>query len=229
VMAFAKVVEVEGSLGRNFRMEGERLRIGPGAAIEGSAKFWGRSPAEVSPTAKLGAPVDFVLRKRGPDYATARYYWHRVLGWGASFVFGLAILLIAPTFFYEVVSACKRVGPTAGLGVLFLLATPIAAILVCITLVGLPVGISTLLLWMISLYSAQVFVGAWLGEKILGTGVGVGATIGRLALGLAIIRALAILPYLGGLLMSLVVIWGLGALALTIYKRMRPQLATATA
>jgi cytoskeletal protein CcmA (bactofilin family)/anti-sigma factor RsiW len=229
VMAFAKDVEVEGALGRNFKMEGERLRIGSGAAIEGTTKFWGRRPAEVSPTAKLGAPVEFVLRKRGPDYATPRYYWHRVLGWGASFVFGLAILLIAPAFFYDVASACKRVGPSAGLGVLFLLATPIAAILVCFTLVALPVGISTLLLWIISLYSAQVFVGAWVGEKILGTGAGVGAMIGRLALGLAIIRALSMLPYLGGLVMSLVVIWGLGALALTIYKRLRPQLTAAAA
>jgi cytoskeletal protein CcmA (bactofilin family)/anti-sigma factor RsiW len=229
VMAFAKMVVVDGSLGRNFKMEGERLRLGPGATIEGQTKFGGRYPAEVSPTAKLGSPVDFVLRKRGPDYATARYYWHRVLGWGASFVFGLAILLIAPAFFYDVASACKRVGPSAGLGVLFLLATPIAAILVCITLVGLPVGISALLLWMISLYSAQVFVGAWLGEKILGTGAGVGPMIGRLALGLAIIRAVSLLPFLGGLVMFLVVIWGLGALALTIYERLRPQLAPAAA
>jgi hypothetical protein len=229
VMAFAKIVEVEGSLGRNFKMEGESLRIGPGAEVAGYTKFWGRHPAEVSPTAKLAEPVQFTLRKHGPDYATARYYWHRVLGWGASFVFGLAILLIAPAFFYDVASACKRVGPTAGLGVLFLLATPIAAILVCFTLVGLPVGISTLLLWMISIYSAQVFVGAWLGEKILGTGTGLGPMIGRLALGLAIIRVLAMLPYLGGLVMFLAVIWGLGALALATYKRLHPQLAAAAA
>jgi hypothetical protein len=126
------------------------------------------------------------------------------------------------------VSACKRVGPAAGLGTLFLLATPIAAIFVCITIVGLPVGFSTLILYVISLYSAQIFVGAWLGGKILGMGTGFAAMLGRMALGLAIIRALSLLPFLGGLVMAIVVIWGLGALALTIYHRLRPpQLAAA--
>lgn len=227
VMAFAKVIEVNGSLGRDFKMEGERLIIGPGAAIEGSTKFGGRKPAEVSPTAKLGSPVEFTLRKRGPNYATPRYFWHKILLWGASFVFGLVVLLVAPAFFYDVENALKKVGPAAGLGVLYLIGVPIAAILTFFTIVGIPVGIAALLLWIISLYSAQVFVGTWLGEKILGAGAGVGPALGRLALGLAIIRALEIVPFVGALVAFVVVVWGLGGLALTIYQHMRPPVAAA--
>ena len=55
------------------------------------------------------------------------------------------------------------------------------------------------MLWIISIYAAQVLVGAWLGEKILGVGTGAGAALGRLALGLVILRALGMLPFLGGL------------------------------
>ena len=93
------------------------------------------------------------------------------------------MLLVAPGFFYDVANACKKVASASGIGVLFLIALPVAAVLVCITIVGIPVGIAALILYVIALYSTQVFVGAWLGEKILGAGVGFGPTLGRLALG----------------------------------------------
>lgn len=72
-------------------------------------------------------------------------------------------------------------------------------------------------------------MGAWLGEKLLGASVGVGLAIGRLALGLAILRALRMIPYAGPLVGAIIVIWGLGALVLAIHKKMRPQLAPAAA
>ena len=78
-----------------------------------------------------------------------------------------------------------------------------------------------------AIYSAQVFVGAWLGERILGEGVGIGPALGRLALGLVIFRAVGMLPYLGGWISFVVVAWGIGAMALALYRYMRPQLAPA--
>ena len=168
LLAFLGELEIDGSIGGNARIQGRRLTIGSGAVIAGATHFEGRNPAEVAAGAKLGSPIVFVEHKHGPDRTSPLYYWHQVLMWGASFVFGLALLLVAPGFFYDVANACKRVGPTSGLGVLFLLATPVAAVLICITIVGIPVGIATMLLYVIAVYSAQVFVGTWLGEKILG-------------------------------------------------------------
>jgi hypothetical protein len=139
------------------------------------------------------------------------------------------LLLLAPGFFYDVTNACKKVGPTSGLGVLVLLALPVSAILVCITIVGIPVGIAALFLYAIAIYSTQVFVGAWLGERILGASVGFGPTLGRLALGLAIIRIVRLIPYLGVLVAAIVIVWGLGALVLTLYRYMRPQFVPAAA
>jgi hypothetical protein len=153
------------------------------------------------------------------------YYWHRVLLWGASFLFGLLLLLLLPGFFADAVQATKRVGPAMGFGVLFLFATPIVAIIACITIVGLGIGITTFLLYAIALYSAPIFVGSWLGEQLLGAEVGLGPTIGRLALGLAILRALTMVPFAGALIAIIVVVWGLGALVLTLHRKMGPHVA----
>ena len=134
-----------------------------------------------------------------------------------------------PHFFEDVVHAGNRVGPSLGFGAVVLIVTPIAAIIACCTLVGLAVAIGTVLLYVIALYSTQCFVGAWLGEKILGVSAGTGPLIGRLALGLFLIRIGLNLPYLRHLVTAIVVIWGLGALAIVLYRRMKPaQLATAT-
>jgi hypothetical protein len=46
---------------------------------------------------------------------------------------------------------------------------------------------------------------------------------------LAVIRVIRMIPYLGALAGSIVVVWGLGALILTLYKYMRPHYAPAAA
>jgi hypothetical protein len=74
---------------------------------------------------------------------------------------------------------------------------------------------------------SQVFVGEWLGEKLLGVGVGIGPVLARLALGLAILRVIRLIPFLGWFSVWIVIFWGLGAYVLTLHKRMRRQVVTA--
>jgi cytoskeletal protein CcmA (bactofilin family) len=230
LLAYSGDVDINGQLGRNARIRGGHLTIGSRAEIAGQATAQLRQPPEVSDSAKMGSKLDWTITKHGAEvtYSSGRYYVHQILKWGASFLFGLVLLFVVPGFFFDAVKACGKTAPAIGFGVLFLFAIPIAAVIVCITVVGLGVGISAMMFWAIAIYAAQVLVGAWLGEKILGEGAGAGAALGRLALGLAILRALGMLPFLGGWISFVVVIWGMGAVALAIYKNMRPQLAAAT-
>jgi cytoskeletal protein CcmA (bactofilin family) len=231
LLAFTGDLEINGSLGHNAQIRTGHLTIGSNAAIAGQTKAQVRQPPDVSTSAKLGSPIEVTIEKHehGPSYSSPRYYVHQCLKWGASFLFGLVLLFLMPVFFFEAVSSCSKTAPAIGFGVLFLFAMPIAALIACITVVGLGVGITSFMLWLITVYAAQVFVGAWLGEKILGTGTGAGAALGRLALGLVILRVLGMLPFLGGWISFAVVVWGMGAVALAVYKHLRPQIATAAA
>ena len=231
LLAFLGDLDINGSLGRNAMIRGGHLSIGPNAVIAGQTKAMLRQQPDVSSSAKLGSPIEVTIQKHehGPMYSSGRYYVHQCLKWGASFLFGLVLLFLMPVFFFEAVSSCNKTAPAIGFGVLFLFAMPIAALIACITVVGLGVGITSFMLWLITIYAAQVFVGAWLGEKILGTGAGAGAALGRLALGLVILRVLGMLPFLGGWISFAVVVWGMGAVALAVYKHLRPQIATTAA
>jgi cytoskeletal protein CcmA (bactofilin family) len=229
VLATGELIDINGTMGHDVNIRSERLNIGPSAEIDGATKYLGRREPEISPGAKLASPIAVSYEKRGPDYSQGAYYWHRVLFWGAGFLLGLVLLFVAPGFFFDVSQACRRIGPAIGFGALFLFATPIAAIAVCLTIVGLSVGLPVLVLYVIALYSTKIFVGAWLGERILGPGVGFGPAVGRMALGLLIIRGLLMLPYVGFLVGLLTVLMGLGAIVLALHRRLAPAAVAAAA
>jgi cytoskeletal protein CcmA (bactofilin family) len=223
LLAFVGDLEINGTLGRDANIRGDRLTIGSTAEIMGQTKFRGRRQPQISEGAKLANPIDVTLIKPGPNYGQIAYYWHQVLFWGASFLFGLLLLFLSPAFFARAVNTANRSGVCIGFGFLLLFATPIVAFIACITIVGLGVGIATLLAYVIAVYAAQIFVASWLGEKMIGIGSGIGPAIGRLAIGLAVLRVVRMVPYAGPIAWLLITVWGLGALALAIHRSMRTQ------
>jgi cytoskeletal protein CcmA (bactofilin family) len=229
LLALVGDLEINGKLGHDARIQASRLTIGSSAEILGRTKYRGRRQPQIAEGAKLASPIDVTLRKPGPDYSQFAYYWHQVLFWGASFLFGLVLLFLTPAFYADTTAAANKFGPAVGWGSLFLIAAPVIAVILCITIIGLGVGIATILVYLIAVYAAQIFVGSWLGEKVLGMGVGVGPAIGRLALGLAIVHLVRMLPYLGALVGAIVSVWGLGALVLALRKNLRPQRQVAPA
>jgi cytoskeletal protein CcmA (bactofilin family) len=222
-MGFTGDEVISGFIGGDARLYGGRLIIEPGAEIQGKASFRGGRQPQVSPQAKLASPLAVTIVQRGPDYASGRFYWHQTILWGAIFLYGLVLILLMPRFFGRVARGTEQYGAALGLGLVGLIVTPIAAIIACITLVGIAVGISTFLLYIMAIFATQVFVGAWIGEKLLGEGAGTGALIGRMALGLLLIRCVRNLPFIGGWFMLAVILFGLGSLILALYQQSRRQ------
>lgn len=229
LLAMAGTMEVDGTIGGNVKVRGEDMRIGSTAQVGGRTQFEGPKQPEIAAGARLASPVEMIMRKATPAYSTWTYYWHQILRWGAAFLLGLVLFLLAPAIFLDASNAANKVGVAMGIGLLFLVGIPVAVIIACVTIVGLGVGITTFLIYLVAVYMSQVFVGEWLGEKLLGVGVGIGPVLARLALGLAILRVIRVIPFLGPLSMWVVIVWGLGAYVLTLHKRMRHQVATASA
>ncbi|HTZ73328.1 MAG TPA: hypothetical protein VMB47_05375 [Candidatus Aquilonibacter sp.] len=227
ILALAGQLEIDGTVGGNVDVRGANLTIGPAASIAGRTAFKGPNQPDVAAGAKLASPIVVTIEKPTPEYSTWRYYWHQTLRWGAAFLLGLVMFLLAPGEFLDASSSANKVGLSMGIGLLFLVGLPVAAFIACITIVGLGLGIVTFLVYIVAVYMSQIFVGEWLGEKILGAGVGIGPVLARLALGLAVLRVIRVIPFVGPLSMWVVIVWGLGAWVLTQHKRVRHQIAAA--
>lgn len=228
VLGLIHSLEVNGQIDGNVTLRGDYLNVGSTGAIDGHVKYDGRHDPEIAEGAKVGS-IERIVRKSEPEYRSARYYWHQVLSLGVGLVYGLVLLLLLPNLYFDATQACKKYVPAGGFGLLFLFGIPIAAVIACITIVGLGVGIATILLYIIAIYSSTIFVSGWLGELLLGARPGMGHAIGRFALGLFILHVLRILPHIGGWILFIEIFWGLGALVLALYKRIRPQMSMATA
>jgi cytoskeletal protein CcmA (bactofilin family) len=210
---------LDGKIGGGVRARGDSLSIGSAAVIDGPVHFEGRNRPEVSSSAKLASPVDFKQMEKKESYRESSYYVWQVI-WAAAFIlFGLVLFSLMPKFAQDTVAAAEQIGVTTGLGVLVLFGVPIAACIACITVVGLFIGLSTLFIWYASLYFAQIIVGAVVGQWLMGRTSELWPLIGRMAVGLAIVRLCTTIPHVGGWVKFAAILWGIGAISLSIYRR----------
>jgi cytoskeletal protein CcmA (bactofilin family) len=222
-------IEMNNLVGGNIRIKSRDITIGSNAVLRGQVSYRGDHPPRIDSAAKVTGPVQAIYEEHIPAHKRARTYWHFAFHWAAAFLFGLVLMLIVPGFFGDVVRASNQPWLAGGVGILVLPGVFVAALIACITLVGLAVGIATLLIYGLAIYSAQIVVGVWIGERILGEGMKTSALLGRLALGLLILGLLKAIPWVGGFVLLAQLIWGLGAIGIAVYHRVRPNLAAGVA
>ncbi len=225
LLVFGKQVTISGKVGGGIREKGAGLTITASGEVGGPIHYEGDTPAEVSSKAKLASPVEFKHLEHKRDYREGKYYVWQVI-WAAAFIlFGLVLFALMPKFAEDAVKSAEQYGAAAGLGVLVMFGVPIAAIIACVTVVGLFIGISTLFIWYASLYFAQIIVGAVVGQWLMGRTSELWPLIGRMAVGVVIVRLGTTIPHIGGWVKLAAILWGVGALSLTLYRRFQPVIA----
>ena len=227
LMAFGRNLVLNGFIGGGVRTRSEHLTITSTAQIDGKAYYRGPNQPEVSPQAKLASPLDIVIEKHRPAYYSARFYIHQALRWGAGFVLGLILIGILPGFFERTMNSTRQFPLSLGIGALSCLAWAVLVVISFLLLfIGVWGGLATLIAFLPIAYLGHIFVGAWVGEKLMGPITGTQGAIARMAVGLLVIRILGMLPYVGGWIWLVVFLAGAGAILHAIYQRNRASAAS---
>lgn len=204
----------------------KRVVLEPGARVGGDVVYGDERPV-VSRGATVGGDVrrvDFGEVTDPLGFVGWIAVWLAVTV--STLVLGLVLLWLAPRALEAAWgSARTRLGPVIGWGLALFFGIPILAVIALITLVGIPLGIG-LLLALLPLYALGYATSAWLlGRRILARQ---GRIIAFLA-GLAILRVLALIPVLGGIVWFAATVLGLGALVVALWRaridRTRPSAA----
>ena len=188
--------------------------LGQRGRIDGDLRYGDKRPQGATP-AKVGGDV----KRFDPESIGAPLGAGIAIGlWLAvtlsAFLLGLLLLLLAPRA-AEAVARVGRQSPGKSLliGLLAFIVLPIVGLVALVTIVGIPLG-AVLLLALVPLYAIAYTTSAWvLGRRILGTDR---ARILAFLGGLVILRLLALIPFVGGIVWLLATLLGLGALALAI-------------
>tara|TARA_B100000315_G_scaffold190948_1_gene181106 strand:- start:70 stop:1398 length:1329 start_codon:yes stop_codon:yes gene_type:complete len=238
-------IEINGTVGKELRAAGRRvviagqvmgnvhvdaidLEIGPGAKIHG--KLFYRSPhkAEIHEGATILGDVAFIQSEQPAHmvgFALAAAGGIVLLVLTALIVLGAAQVLVFPGLSL----ASARLGAeqpwrTLGIGFAVLVATPIAAMVLMWTVIGIPLGMVVMAAYMVVLalgLGITALMVARRGLAYLGRDWDDAAwgRIGLVVIGLVVIAVIGLIPFIGAVAVVAALSIGIGGLAAQIARR----------
>lgn len=220
IVAFDAPVRINGPVGGDVVTFAERAFIGPGGRVDGDVSYGDKDPVITVPGAVGGKTekLDFdeFISPLGM-FAAWVALWLAVSV--STLLLGLALLWLAPRSL-EAAREVSRTstGPAIGIGLAVFFGLPAVALLLMITLLGLPLGIA-LLLALLPIYAIGYTTSAFL----LGRAIVKPPTSRFLAFlaGWGILRVIALVPGLGILAWFGATVFGLGALGIALWRSRR--------
>jgi len=235
VRGTADVVTISNGVGDDVRLGVDELTLTSGAIIQGDLTYTSENEASIQVGAQLLGETNH--RQPGVKWPLWESPIPSVIGNLLAFLMilliGIVVILLASKRMALMADTIgRRPGLSLGWGAIVLFGTPIAALIVCITIVGIPLALIGLVLYGIALYLAQIPVALWLGRLIIGAFNRLDSRAkkksrldskamltGALALGLVIICLLRMIPYAGWVIGLAVVLFGLGGALVSFRKR----------
>jgi cytoskeletal protein CcmA (bactofilin family) len=241
-MGFGETVDVDGRVGVDFKGFGSRVSVS--GAVEGDVEGFGQT-ISVLPTARVGGNVtghvdsagdlsvasgatvggtvdeQLVEREqRRNHYETFGYYFNQVIRLAGAFVTGLVLLWLFPVLRDVTLPNVMAVLRSIGIGLAAAVTLPVAALIVCITIVGIPLGVLTFLLGAIGLYFSKAVVAQVIGRAVLRNRPTPPHYAATLFIGLAIVIVAINLPGIGGFLNLVLTLTGFGVIVSLIFARL---------
>lgn len=225
----AGTARIDGLIKGDINSGVEHLSIASTASIQGKLTYISENEANIQSGAQIRGTITHKLPDVKERFAVGTNrlpnvggrlvtggIWGKIIGFLMTLVLGIVIVLLAPRRVKAVTESIRtRPWASLGWGAIILIFTPVVALIACITIIGLPLGLITLILYTIAICLTQLFIGLFIGQLIIGSSRGVesrAALVGALVLGLAILSILRLIPYLGAVIWVATILFGLGAI-----------------
>jgi TolB-like protein/class 3 adenylate cyclase/cytoskeletal protein CcmA (bactofilin family) len=226
---------ISGVFEDNLEVRAARITIAPTAVIKGdllysTALFERKEGSRIMgkvvqlETVEGKAMVQNMRQfAHGPKFIGKILFW--IISTIALVIVGLIINYFLPEPTEEIVTRISdSIWKNLGVGLVFLIATPLCIIVCIVTAIGIPVGIILAFLYITMIYTSRVFVGLWIGRKILGYFKKSFLTqfFWPFMTGAVIIGILLFIPVVGWILKLFFIFIGLGAMWQVFWKSAKP-------
>lgn len=224
MFAHGTTIMVNGRVQDDTKLAAERVLIQDGAVLGGNLFYVSSNQADVSANASISGRTDWKKVAPHEPRATdnvAGSVFANLLGILGALLLWFVVATWRPQFWAETSRPLlQQPLKTLGYGALVLLLTPLLAILLMITVIGLPLGIILGLAYGVCLYLskiiAAVIIGYALAQRFGWPEVHKGVWL--VLLGLALLAVLTKLPVLGFFVTLAVIFTGLGSIFLVYSK-----------
>jgi anti-sigma factor RsiW len=241
-IAFGESVDVDGRVGVDFKGFGSRVNVS--GAVEGDVDGFAGSMT-ILPTARVGGNVtghvdsagDLTVadgatvggsvnellverEQRRNRYETVGYYFGQVIRLAGAFVTGLLLLWLFPVLREVSLPNVLAVLRSAGIGLAAAVTLPVAGVIFCVTIIGIPLGVLTFLVGAIGLYFSKAVVAQIIGRAVLRNREAPAHFAATLFVGLAIVIVAINLPLIGGFANLVLTVTGFGVIVSLIIARL---------
>lgn len=234
-------INVSGTIGRNVTAEVGQLTLASGSRIGGNLDYTSNALATVNSGAKVAGTTQRHEPPLNEKQAAAMQptnlwiatFWGVFYWFCSILVLGLVLAGLAPRSFQTTGTIMIKQGGWALLaGLAALIMTPVVAVMLMITFVGVPLAVVMMLLWVVGLFVSFAYsgysLGAWLVERTMWKPRWPRAL--ALLIGLVMLSVLMLIPVIGGIFGFLTLIWGLGGVVLMLneyFKKRKDGLVVA--
>jgi len=228
---------INGTVNGDVKAVVDKLVLGPTAKITGKLTYVADSEVqraegavvagEVKHVEESSAMRDEVREQVSAGVSTGARIFAMVISYIALLACGAIFLAAAPIFSVEAPDRVKASpGKSIGIGLLTLIGAPVLAVLCMITLIGIPLG-----LLVIALYPFALLLGFLVSALFVASFVPrvfnmpppptVARAITYFAIALAVLMLVAKVPSVGGWVIFVLLVIGVGAFEVELFRRMR--------
>jgi anti-sigma factor RsiW len=244
-MGFAETVDVGGRVGIDFKgfgagvnvsgnVEGDvdgyagAMRILSTARVGGNVTGHVETAGDLSIAdgAVIGGSVDEQIierERRRNRYETIGYYFRQVIRLAGAFATGWLLLWLFPVLREVSLPNALAVLRSGAIGLAAAVTMPVAAVLFCVTVVGIPLGILTFLIGAIGLYFSKAVIAQIIGRAALRNSATPPHYALTLLMGLVIVIVAINLPWIGGFANLVLTLVGFGVIVSLILARLNRE------
>lgn len=239
---YSQKIVLNGEVAGDVELNAEQIELGPQAKLAGALRYPSNAQFKTAEGVTISGMVTRGDAMNGrPDTHHDREWHGQMMGSGsgwassiASFVALLAasaLFLLVFTRFSQRASSRIRTTPWPSLaaGLAVLLGTPMLAMLLLITLIGIPLGIALMMLFPLMLLIGCIVGVFSIAQRVQGAIQKEGpsrssvAMVGFFALTLLLVLLLGSIPFIGFLVLTAIMVLGTVACALELYRQVRPN------
>jgi hypothetical protein len=221
IMAGVGNLTITSSVGGDVEAAVGNLRLTPTAKVAGSVNYISEEKISVADTASVSGtisqrPVPEWLKKQNraewQNYTKGFDMFAKLSSILATLVIGLLMLKFMPNYTKRASDlVTTKFLPSLGIGFVGLIILPILAIFLAITIIGIPMALFLVFVFVVYLYLSRIYAMIAIGNTL--------ANLAKLkvnqylifALGLFVYYALGLIPFIGGLITLVIVIASFGA------------------
>lgn len=248
LLALGNIFELRGNIGRDLyggmakaNLTGE---VGKNVNLNFGPKNGNDQPLIIGGTAKINGAVNYTAKKNAlidggaiikgqtthklpiiivkrSNFTNIGWWWGNLIKLFSALVIGLVLVSFWRELIIKITDLMMaRMNASLGRGILVLLLTPIIAIILLITIIGIPLSLILMACWLIALCLSKVLVGILVGRQLLNKFLPQqkDSLILGMVIGTVIVYLVFAVPLFGWIMALLATLWGLGGIMLILKK-----------